>query len=85
MISNIRMDFMCNVFVENFRVSQHSIECAWHCVGAIWADKCIETRVEKRFSVLHISNIILAIGSILHHSSLQRLDIGDYNDGSNFL
>ncbi|KAL6342331.1 hypothetical protein AAG906_007545 [Vitis piasezkii] len=28
---------------------------------------------EKRFSVLHISNIILAIGSILHHSSLQRL------------
>ncbi|XP_031114325.1 alkaline ceramidase-like [Ipomoea triloba] len=28
---------------------------------------------EKRFSVLHISNIILAIGSMLYHATLQRM------------
>lgn len=28
---------------------------------------------EKRFSILHISNMILSIGSILYHATLQRL------------
>ncbi|PIN21958.1 Alkaline ceramidase [Handroanthus impetiginosus] len=33
----------------------------------------LRQRFEKRFSVLHISNIILAIGSMLYHASLQQL------------
>ena len=28
---------------------------------------------EKRFSVLHISNMILAIGSMLYHATLQQM------------
>ncbi|KAL2455537.1 Alkaline phytoceramidase (aPHC) [Abeliophyllum distichum] len=33
----------------------------------------LSQRFEKRFSVLHISNMILAIGSMLYHSTLQQL------------
>ncbi|KAD5803673.1 hypothetical protein E3N88_15033 [Mikania micrantha] len=33
----------------------------------------LSQRFEKRFSILHISNMILAIGSMLFHSTLQRL------------
>ncbi|KDP39348.1 hypothetical protein JCGZ_01105 [Jatropha curcas] len=33
----------------------------------------LRQRFEKRFSILHISNMILAIGSMLYHSSLQRV------------
>jgi dihydroceramidase len=30
-------------------------------------------RFEKRFSILHISNMILAIGSMLYHATLQHM------------
>uniref|UniRef100_A0A2P2JWS1 Alkaline ceramidase 3-like n=1 Tax=Rhizophora mucronata TaxID=61149 RepID=A0A2P2JWS1_RHIMU len=30
-------------------------------------------RFEKRFTVLHISNIVLAIGSMLYHATLQHM------------
>ncbi|KAE8722562.1 putative methionine--tRNA ligase-like [Hibiscus syriacus] len=33
----------------------------------------LRQRFEKRFSVLHISNVILSIGSMIYHSTLQRL------------
>ncbi|KAK9058457.1 hypothetical protein SSX86_023299 [Deinandra increscens subsp. villosa] len=33
----------------------------------------LSQRFEKRFSILHISNMILAIGSMLFHATLQRL------------
>ncbi|XP_011621585.1 alkaline ceramidase 3 [Amborella trichopoda] len=33
----------------------------------------LRQRFEKRFSVLHISNIILSIGSMLYHASLQHV------------
>ncbi|ONH89579.1 hypothetical protein PRUPE_8G003100 [Prunus persica] len=33
----------------------------------------LRQRFEKRFSVLHISNMILAIRSMLYHATLQRL------------
>ncbi|GAV65200.1 Ceramidase domain-containing protein [Cephalotus follicularis] len=33
----------------------------------------LSQRFEKRFSVLHISNMILAIGSMLYHSTLQHV------------
>lgn len=33
----------------------------------------LRQRFEKRFSVLHISNMILAIGSVLYHATLQRV------------
>ncbi|KAG6393043.1 hypothetical protein SASPL_147273 [Salvia splendens] len=33
----------------------------------------LRQRFEKRFSVLHLSNMILAIGSMLYHATLQRL------------
>ncbi|KAB5533796.1 hypothetical protein DKX38_016882 [Salix brachista] len=33
----------------------------------------LRQRFEKRFSVLHISNMILAIGSMIFHATLQRL------------
>lgn len=33
----------------------------------------LRQRFEKRFSILHISNMILAIGSMLYHSTLQRV------------
>lgn len=33
----------------------------------------LRQRFEKRFSILHISNMILSIGSILYHATLQRL------------
>ncbi|OIV96081.1 hypothetical protein TanjilG_27185 [Lupinus angustifolius] len=33
----------------------------------------LRQRFEKRFSVLHVSNMTLAIGSILYHATLQRV------------
>ncbi|CAH9120902.1 unnamed protein product [Cuscuta epithymum] len=33
----------------------------------------VRQRFEKRFSVLHISNMILSIGSMFYHASLQRM------------
>ncbi|KAL3507313.1 hypothetical protein ACH5RR_032695 [Cinchona calisaya] len=33
----------------------------------------VTQRFEKRFSILHISNMILAIGSMLYHATLQRM------------
>lgn len=33
----------------------------------------LRQRFEKRFSVLNISNMILAIGSMLYHSTLQHM------------
>lgn len=33
----------------------------------------LRQRFEKRFSVLHISNMILAIGSMLYHATLQHM------------
>nr|GMD29570.1 alkaline ceramidase 3-like [Ipomoea batatas] len=33
----------------------------------------LRQRFEKRFSVLHISNMILAIGSMVYHATLQRM------------
>ncbi|KAK8585562.1 hypothetical protein V6N13_050540 [Hibiscus sabdariffa] len=33
----------------------------------------LRQRFEKRFSVLHISNMILAIGSIIYHATLQHM------------
>ncbi|EPS71569.1 hypothetical protein M569_03190 [Genlisea aurea] len=33
----------------------------------------LSQRFEKRFSVLHLSNMILSIGSILYHATLQQL------------
>ncbi|PPR82107.1 hypothetical protein GOBAR_AA38612 [Gossypium barbadense] len=33
----------------------------------------LRQRFEKRFSVLHISNMILSIGSMLYHATLQRV------------
>lgn len=33
----------------------------------------LRQRFEKRFSVLHISNLILAIGSMVYHATLQRM------------
>ena len=32
----------------------------------------LRQRFEKRFSVLHISNMIIAIGSIVYHATLQH-------------
>lgn len=33
----------------------------------------LRQRFEKRFSVLHLSNMILAIGSMLFHATLQHM------------
>ena len=33
----------------------------------------LRQRFEKRFSILHISNMILAIGSMLYHATLQHV------------
>lgn len=33
----------------------------------------LRQRFEKRFSVLHISNMILAFGSMLYHATLQNV------------
>ena len=33
----------------------------------------LRQRFEKRFSVLHLSNMTLAIGSMLYHATLQRV------------
>lgn len=33
----------------------------------------LRQRFEKRFSVLHISNMILAIGSMFYHATLQKV------------
>ncbi|CAK9136534.1 unnamed protein product [Ilex paraguariensis] len=37
----------------------------------------LRQRFEKRFSVLHISNMILAIGSMMYHATLQQVLITD--------
>lgn len=33
----------------------------------------VRQRFEKRFTVLHVSNLALAIGSMLYHATLQRV------------
>ncbi|GAU14684.1 hypothetical protein TSUD_203330 [Trifolium subterraneum] len=33
----------------------------------------LRQRFEKRFSILHLSNMTLAIGSMLYHATLQRV------------
>ncbi|XP_051130049.1 alkaline ceramidase-like isoform X2 [Andrographis paniculata] len=41
--------------------------------GPVTSYDWLRQRFEKRFSVLHISNMILAIGSMVYHASLQRM------------
>lgn len=42
-------------------------------LALIGLSNALKQRFEKRFSVLHISNMILAIGSMFYHATLQKL------------
>ncbi|XVF65269.1 hypothetical protein PTKIN_Ptkin09bG0233900 [Pterospermum kingtungense] len=42
-------------------------------LALIGLTNALRQRFEKRFSVLHISNMILAIGSMIYHATLQRM------------
>jgi dihydroceramidase len=44
-----------------------------HYSGLYWSYQLIKAKVEKRFSVLHLSNMALAIGSMLFHATLQHV------------
>lgn len=73
------IQFMCIliiiiIFLLNFSGFLNTVSNVPGVVlGLIGLINALRQGFEKRFSVLHISNIILAIGSILHHSSLHRL------------
>ncbi|KAH8493444.1 hypothetical protein H0E87_020257 [Populus deltoides] len=58
-------------YIAEFHNTISNIPCiVLALVGLINA---LRQRFEKRFSVLHISNMILAIGSMIFHATLQRV------------
>ncbi|XP_073046112.1 alkaline ceramidase-like [Primulina eburnea] len=58
-------------YVAEFFNTISNVPCI--ILALIGLGNALRQRFEKRFSVLHISNIILAIGSMLYHASLQQL------------
>ncbi|XP_059651359.1 alkaline ceramidase-like isoform X1 [Cornus florida] len=58
-------------YIAEFFNTLSNIPCI--LLALIGLINALRQRFEKRFSVLHISNMILAIGSMLYHGTLQRL------------
>ncbi|KAK2999698.1 hypothetical protein RJ639_022581 [Escallonia herrerae] len=58
-------------YVAEFFNTVSNVPCI--LLALIGLINALRQRFEKRFSVLHVSNIILAIGSMLFHATLQRL------------
>lgn len=58
-------------YVAEFYNTLSNIPCI--VLALIGLINALTQRFEKRFSILHISNMILAIGSMLYHATLQQM------------
>lgn len=57
-------------YIAEFYNTLSNVPCIF--LALIGLTNALRLRFEKRFSVLHISNMILAIGSMLFHATLQK-------------
>lgn len=65
------INYAFSSFIAEFYNTISNMPCILlACIGLINA---FRQRFEKRFSVLHISNMILSIGSVLFHATLQNV------------
>ncbi|KAK4797505.1 hypothetical protein SAY86_029831 [Trapa natans] len=64
-------NYVYSSYVAEFYNTISNIPCI--ILALIGLVNALRQRFEKRFSVLHISNMTLAIGSMLYHSTLQRV------------
>ena len=62
-------NYVYSPYVAEFYNTMSNIPCI--LLALIGLLNALRQRFEKRFSVLHISNMILAIGSMLYHATLQ--------------
>ncbi|KAL3575924.1 hypothetical protein D5086_021207 [Populus alba] len=58
-------------YIAEFHNTISNIPCV--VLALVGLINALRQRFEKRFSVLHISNMILAIGSMIFHATLQRV------------
>lgn len=58
-------------YIAEFFNTGSNIPCI--VLALIGLINALRQRFEKRFSVLHISNMVLAMGSMLYHATLQRV------------
>ncbi|KAK6122874.1 hypothetical protein DH2020_043400 [Rehmannia glutinosa] len=64
-------NYVYSSYVAEFFNTISNIPCI--LLALIGLVNSLRQRFEKRFSVLHLSNMTLAIGSMLYHATLQRL------------
>ena len=64
-------NYVYSSYIAEFFNTMSNVPCI--VLAFIGLVNALRQRFEKRFSVLHMSNIILAIGSMLYHSTLQRV------------
>ncbi|CAK9141429.1 unnamed protein product [Ilex paraguariensis] len=62
-------NYVYSPYVAEFYNTMSNIPCI--LLALIGLINALRQRFEKRFSVLHLSNMILAIGSMLYHATLQ--------------
>lgn len=64
-------NYALSSYIAEFYNTMSNIPCI--ILALIGLINAIRQRFEKRFSVLHISNMILAIGSMIFHATLQHV------------
>ncbi|KAI6704118.1 hypothetical protein NL676_013254 [Syzygium grande] len=64
-------NYVYSSYVAEFFNTVSNIPCI--VLALIGLINALRQRFEKRFSVLHISNMVLAMGSMLYHATLQRV------------
>ncbi|XP_071721676.1 alkaline ceramidase-like [Rutidosis leptorrhynchoides] len=64
-------NYVHSAYIAEFFNTLSNVPCI--ILALIGLINALRQRFEKRFSVLHMSNIILAIGSMLYHATLQSV------------
>ncbi|TYJ14778.1 hypothetical protein E1A91_A10G140100v1 [Gossypium mustelinum] len=64
-------NYVYSSYIAEFFNTISNVSCI--LLALIGLINALRQRFEKRFSVLHVSNMILAIGSMLYHSTLQHM------------
>jgi len=64
-------NYVYSSYIAEFYNTISNIPCI--LLAIIGLINALKQRFEKRFSVLHLSNMALAIGSMLYHATLQRV------------
>lgn len=64
-------NYVYSSYIAEFYNTVSNIPCI--LLALIGLINALRQRFEKRFSVLHISNMILSIGSMIYHASLQHV------------